>query len=42
MMAFDITKGNNVENELERTKHQSLRNTLGQKSSGGDAVVNFE
>ena len=39
MALDDLTEGEEVENEEERTKHRPLRNTLGQGGSRGGAVV---
>ena len=35
----DVAKGEHVEDEEEGTKHRPLGDTLGQRSSGGGAVV---
>lgn len=40
MLADDVTEGEHVENEQERTKHRTLGDALGQKNSGGGAVKN--
>lgn len=39
MTMDDLAKGEHVEDEEEGTKHQPLRDTLGQGSGGGGAVV---
>lgn len=37
MLAYDVNKGEQTEDEQEKAKHQTLRDTLGQ--AGGHAVV---
>ena len=39
MVAYDTAKGQHVQDEEERTKHRTLGDALGQRSSGGGAVV---
>ncbi len=42
MMTDDVTKGEQIEDEQERTNYQTLGDTLGQRSSGGGAVVDVD
>ena len=42
MPAYDAAKRQHVQDEEEWTKHQNLGNALGQRSSGGGAVVDVD
>ena len=42
MMTDDVTKEKHVEDEKERTKHQTLGDTLGQRSVGGGAIIDAD
>lgn len=42
MVANDTAKREQVEYEEERTKHRTLRDALGQRNSGGGAVVDVD
>lgn len=42
MMTDDITKGKNVEDKEERTKHRTLGNTLRERGYGGGAAVDVD
>ncbi len=41
-MTDDVTKGEQVEDEQERTKYRTLGEALGQRSGGGGAVVDVD
>lgn len=41
-MVNEVTKGENVQDKQERTKHQTLGDTLGHGSSRGGAVVDID
>ena len=42
MAADDSSKGEHIEDEEEGTKHRTLGDALGQRSSGGGAVVDVD
>lgn len=39
LTTYDVTKWEHVEDEQQRTKHQTLGDASGQRSGGGGAVV---